>query len=219
MADGCCDRLRAGDLPVVPPVLHALPALSIDAPAGRVDVQRAADLHGLASDHCGRTVGRVATDSRGRIRRGGGRNHCSCDGYARESELVRQGSCGVTKQLNAWSRSCRAALSTDLAKGPAGVWIMRQPATRTRSSKRLWVAAFSLATAFAVAQEPSATAPAAAPPTFNNPSSVPLQQYRAMRRMHASTERFSHEGWMDALTEFDAGGFRYQIVAERGSDT
>jgi hypothetical protein len=70
-----------------------------------------------------------------------------------------------------------------------------------------------------MAPAPSATAPAAAPPAFNNPSSVPLQQYRAMRRMHASTERFSHEGWMDAWTEFDSGGFRYQIVAERGSDT
>lgn len=37
--------------------------------------------------------------------------------------------------------------------------------------------------------------------------------------MHAQSERFNHEGWMDAWTEFDAGGFRYQIVAERGSDT
>lgn len=39
-----------------------------------------------------------------------------------------------------------------------------------------------------------------------------------MRRMHALSERFDHEGWMDAWTEFDSGGFRYQIVAERGSD-
>jgi len=37
--------------------------------------------------------------------------------------------------------------------------------------------------------------------------------------MHALTERFDHEGWMDAWTELDSGGFRYQIVAERGSDT
>jgi hypothetical protein len=37
--------------------------------------------------------------------------------------------------------------------------------------------------------------------------------------MHALSERFDYEGWMDAWTEFDAGGFRYQIVAERGSDT
>jgi len=37
--------------------------------------------------------------------------------------------------------------------------------------------------------------------------------------MHALSERFDHEGWMDAWTEFDANGFRYRIVAERGSDT
>jgi hypothetical protein len=36
--------------------------------------------------------------------------------------------------------------------------------------------------------------------------------------MHAMSERFDHEGWMDAWTEFDASGFRYQIVSERGSD-
>lgn len=37
--------------------------------------------------------------------------------------------------------------------------------------------------------------------------------------MHAVSERFDHEGWMDAWTEFDSGVFRYEIVAERGSDT
>ena len=36
--------------------------------------------------------------------------------------------------------------------------------------------------------------------------------------MHAMSEKFDHEGWMDAWTEFDASGFRYQIVSERGSD-
>lgn len=36
--------------------------------------------------------------------------------------------------------------------------------------------------------------------------------------MHAQSERFDHEGWMDALTELDSGGFRYKIIAERGSD-
>ena len=36
--------------------------------------------------------------------------------------------------------------------------------------------------------------------------------------MHALSEKLDHEGWMDAWTEFDASGFRYQIVSERGSD-
>jgi hypothetical protein len=46
----------------------------------------------------------------------------------------------------------------------------------------------------------------------------PLTQYRAFRRMHAKSERFNQEGWLDAWTEFDRRGFRYQIVSERGSD-
>ena len=32
------------------------------------------------------------------------------------------------------------------------------------------------------------------------------------------SEKFDHEGWMDAWTELDASGFRYHIVSERGSD-
>ena len=46
----------------------------------------------------------------------------------------------------------------------------------------------------------------------------PLTQYRAFRRMHAKSERFNQEGWLDAWTELDERGFRYQIVSERGSD-
>lgn len=46
----------------------------------------------------------------------------------------------------------------------------------------------------------------------------PLTQYRALRRMHARTERFDKEGWVDAWTELDARGFRYEIVSERGSE-
>jgi hypothetical protein len=45
-----------------------------------------------------------------------------------------------------------------------------------------------------------------------------LTSYRAYRRMHAKSERFNQEGWVDAWTELDANGFRYTIVKERGSD-
>jgi len=45
-----------------------------------------------------------------------------------------------------------------------------------------------------------------------------LTSYRAFRRMHAKSERFNQEGWLDAWTEFDGTGFRYRIVSERGSD-
>jgi hypothetical protein len=47
---------------------------------------------------------------------------------------------------------------------------------------------------------------------------TPVTQYRALRRMHASNDRFNHEGWLDCWTELDADGFRYQIVSERGSE-
>jgi hypothetical protein len=45
-----------------------------------------------------------------------------------------------------------------------------------------------------------------------------LTQYRAFRRMHAKSDKFNHEGWLEAWTEFDERGFRYEIVSERGSD-
>ena len=46
----------------------------------------------------------------------------------------------------------------------------------------------------------------------------PLTQYRAFRRMHAKSERFNHEGWLEAWTEFDGRTFSYDIVSERGSE-
>jgi hypothetical protein len=36
--------------------------------------------------------------------------------------------------------------------------------------------------------------------------------------MHAESERFNQEGWVDAWTEFDGRAFRYEIVREQGSD-
>jgi hypothetical protein len=46
----------------------------------------------------------------------------------------------------------------------------------------------------------------------------PLKQYRAYRRMHARSEKFNQEGWLEAWTEMDERGFRYNIVSESGSD-
>jgi hypothetical protein len=45
-----------------------------------------------------------------------------------------------------------------------------------------------------------------------------LTEYRALRRMHAKSDRFNHEGWLEAWTELDNEEFRYRIVSERGSD-
>lgn len=46
----------------------------------------------------------------------------------------------------------------------------------------------------------------------------PLTEYRALRRMHARSEKFGHEGWLDAWTQLDGRTFTYQIVSERGSE-
>jgi hypothetical protein len=66
------------------------------------------------------------------------------------------------------------------------------------------------------AERPEATSSSAA--RFLPLQEQPLTQYRAYRRMHAMNERFNQEAWMEAWTELDATGFRYEIVKERGSD-
>ena len=99
--------------------------------------------------------------------------------------------------------------------------MMPLPTARQGSTRGMWVAAFTLAVATAAVTASTAGAPgsgrAAAEHAIEGETS--LHQYRALRRMHAVSERFDHEGWMDAWTELDSDGFHYQIVAERGSDT
>ena len=46
----------------------------------------------------------------------------------------------------------------------------------------------------------------------------PLTGYRGFRRMHAQSEKFDQEAWLEAWTEQDERGFRYEIVSERGSE-
>jgi hypothetical protein len=87
--------------------------------------------------------------------------------------------------------------------------------------RTVWVIAFTLLAG-------SAVVPASATPDFsNNPisrffsrSEQPLRQYRALRRMHASSEKSGkYEAWLDAWTELKDGRFSYEVVSERGSDT
>src|SRR3990172_1485062 len=61
-------------------------------------------------------------------------------------------------------------------------------------------------------------APAAAARVSTPTHEEPLTQYRAYRRMHAHSDRFNQEAWMEAWTELEAGKFRYDVVSERGSD-
>jgi hypothetical protein len=46
-----------------------------------------------------------------------------------------------------------------------------------------------------------------------------LREYRALRRMHAWSNRLDKEAWMDAYTTLQDGRFEYTIRSERGSDT
>ena len=96
---------------------------------------------------------------------------------------------------------------------------MRQSIPHTGANQRYWVAAFTLIAAIGIGPTPAAKDVPAANVSPALQSDPPLQQYRALRRMHAKSEKFNHEGWMEARTERDASGFRYEIVSERGSDT
>lgn len=106
---------------------------------------------------------------------------------------------------------------------PAALAVTAERKSGVRAS--LLVAAFTLLLFPALSSSPAARA---AGSTGSSNSSVmrfltsreePLKQYRAYRRMHAECDRADQEGWLEAWTEYDERGFRYQIVSERGSDT
>jgi hypothetical protein len=87
-------------------------------------------------------------------------------------------------------------------------------------SRRLsqWGLAFTFLVSFAAGASPAARDAAPAGATALPAREPELTQYRAYRRMHAQSERFGQEGWLEAWTELDAQGFRYTIVSESGSD-
>lgn len=83
-------------------------------------------------------------------------------------------------------------------------------------SRLVWVASFTLLLAVAAGPAADATsAPADSSPAVRD---EPLTQYRAYRRLHARSQRAGQEGWLEAWTELDSSGFRYQVVSERGSE-
>jgi hypothetical protein len=77
-----------------------------------------------------------------------------------------------------------------------------------------WVLAFTLLAGAGALQARTATVTT----TRAVPDEQKLTQYRAYRRMHVKSDRFDQEAWMEAWTELDRNGFRYDIVSERGSD-
>ena len=82
----------------------------------------------------------------------------------------------------------------------------------------VWVLSFTFVAGTAVLPASGRGGDASNAPSVLNPSEEVLTSYRAFRRMHAKSEKFNQEGWLDAWTELDATGFRYTIVSERGSD-
>jgi len=79
-----------------------------------------------------------------------------------------------------------------------------------------WVLGFTVFAAIAVV--PVAGSGAASSAAMRVVPDEPLTSYRAFRRMHAKSEKFNQEGWLNAWTEFDGREFRFEIVDERGSD-
>ena len=73
----------------------------------------------------------------------------------------------------------------------------------------------AISTTTSSAQTPPPSRAEGTTPSLQDPG---LKQYRAYRRMHAFNERFGQEAWLECWTEFDQGGFRYDITTERGSD-
>jgi hypothetical protein len=95
-----------------------------------------------------------------------------------------------------------------------------------RQLKPVWVLGFTLLLLVTMSSIPSASRQAASDEADHSSTAArqtpnydqQLTQYRAFRRMHAKSEKFDHEGWLEAWTEFDERGFRYEIVSERGSE-
>lgn len=109
---------------------------------------------------------------------------------------------------------------------------MPKPAGPAVTAKRksgvlglVWVSGFTLLSLSSASSNPAAREEDS---VRSNTSAVmrflalreePLRQYRAYRRMKAECERMDQQGWLEAWTEYDERGFRYEIVAEGGSES
>ncbi|MEN3337978.1 MAG: hypothetical protein V7647_1654 [Acidobacteriota bacterium] len=82
----------------------------------------------------------------------------------------------------------------------------------------LWGLGFTLLLTLAAGTRPAARAADSTSGRAVAPREPALTQYRAYRRMHAQSEHFGQEAWLDAWTEQDGRGFRYTVVSESGSE-
>jgi hypothetical protein len=96
---------------------------------------------------------------------------------------------------------------------------MDQRTVPSRSRTTLqWAVGFSLLLLVVAGDAPRASSADPAAERFLAAREEPLTQYRAYRRLHARSEKFGQEAWMEAWTELDRQGFRYTVVSEKGSD-
>lgn len=86
----------------------------------------------------------------------------------------------------------------------------------TRAHPLLWVAAFTLIAGSCIVPL-RATSSASFLSRFFSRTGEPLRSYRAYRMLHAESDRFDKEAWLEAWTELHDGHFSYQVVSERGS--
>lgn len=91
--------------------------------------------------------------------------------------------------------------------------------TRSVRSLGLCVVAFTLVAGSTIVPASATSSSGSLFGSFLGRSDQPLTQYRALRRMHAATEKGKHEAWLEAWTELKDGRFSYEIVSERGSET
>jgi len=92
----------------------------------------------------------------------------------------------------------------------------RHAGLRTHALSRWLIGVTLLVGAGALPQ--AAQSPSDGPDPLMTSREQPLRQYRAYRRMHARNDHFDQEAWLEAWTELDDRGFRYQIMSETGSD-
>lgn len=81
----------------------------------------------------------------------------------------------------------------------------------------LWVAAFTLVAGACAAPLGATSSGNTFLSRFFSRADEPLCSYRADRLLHAVSDRFDKEAWVEAQTELRDGHFSYQIVSERGS--
>jgi hypothetical protein len=83
----------------------------------------------------------------------------------------------------------------------------------------LWVLGFTLAAGSAIVLNAESDDERSMAAGFVSRPEEPLRSYRAFRRMHAWSEKFNQEAWLEAWTELKNGRFKYEVMTERGSDT